>query len=245
MVLGIIRTSTIYQEIQSQKDELEKFIQNDTSEEYVIIGKQGASAIKLDDAYLENLQQVYDYINTGNVTCIYAFALDRIGRNEEVMMKFKNTLIEKKIQLKIMNPTLYLLDSNGLVNSGMEIAFSLFITMAKQEMLTKKARFIRGKARNGREGKYIGGFVPFGYYIDDDGYYRINEKEAELVRWIYTTYAEGEHQHKGQKKPEKVEKRKGKNQKPQRKNQKQRKNKESKQTVKEQCKSCSFFYAYS
>ena len=191
MVLGIIRTSTIYQEIQSQKDELEKFIQNDTSEEYVIIGKQGASAIKLDDAYLENLQQVYDYINTGNVTCIYAFALDRIGRNEEVMMKFKNTLIEKKIQLKIMNPTLYLLDSNGLVNSGMEIAFSLFITMAKQEMLTKKARFIRGKARNGREGKYIGGFVPFGYYIDDNGYYRINEKEAELVRWIYTTYAEG------------------------------------------------------
>jgi len=191
MVLGIIRTSTIYQEIQSQKDELENFIKHDTNEDYLIIGKQGASAIKLDDAYKENLEKVYELINTGNVTCIYAFALDRIGRNEEVMMKFKNTLIKKKIQLKIMNPTLYLLDSNGSVNSGMEIAFSLFITMAKQEMETKKARFIRGKSRNGREGKYIGGFIPYGYYIDDDGYYRINEKEAEIVRWVYTTYAEG------------------------------------------------------
>lgn len=50
MVLGIIRTSTIYQEIQSQKDELEKFIQNDTSEDYVIIGKQGASAQRAEKA---------------------------------------------------------------------------------------------------------------------------------------------------------------------------------------------------
>ena len=191
MVLGIIRTSTIYQEIQSQRDELENFIKQDTNEDYLIIGKQGASAIKLDDAYKENLEKVYELINAGNVTCIYAFALDRIGRNEEVMMKFKNTLIEKKIQLKIMNPTLYLLDSNGSVNSGMEIAFSLFITMAKQEMETKKARFVRGKRRNGKEGKYIGGYIPFGYYIDEDGYYRVNEEEAKIVRWVYTTYAEG------------------------------------------------------
>ena len=191
MVLGIIRTSTIYQEIQSQKDELENFIKQDTNEDYIIIGKQGASAIKLDDAYKENLEKVYEYINTGNVTCIYAFALDRIGRNEEVMMKFKNTLIKKKIQLKIMNPTLYLLDSNGMVNSGMEIAFSLFITMAKQEMETKKARFNRGKNRNAKEGKYNGGYIPYGYYVDDAGYFRIKEDEANIIRWIYTTYAEG------------------------------------------------------
>jgi len=37
MVLGIIRTSTIYQEIQSQKDELENFIKHDTNEDYLII----------------------------------------------------------------------------------------------------------------------------------------------------------------------------------------------------------------
>lgn len=193
--VGIIRTSTSRQEVETQKNELYNFMISDgcKKEDIVIIGEAGASAIKLDDRYMANMDKVYDLINSGEVDCIYSWALDRIGRNEEFMVKFKNVCIDKKIQLKIQVPTMTLLNPDGTVNSGMEITFSLYITMAKQEMEGKKARFDRGKSRNDAEGKYNGGFIPYGYYVDENGYFTVDPEKADVVRLIFQLYASGKY----------------------------------------------------
>lgn len=57
-----------------------------------IIGKCGASAIKLDDAYMENLNELYGRIESGDVAVVYAWAIDRIGRDEVVLMQLKKPL---------------------------------------------------------------------------------------------------------------------------------------------------------
>ena len=64
-VIAIIRTSTIQQEIESQKQEVLAMALADgySEKEIVVIGKQGASAIKVDEAYKENMYQVYNLIN--------------------------------------------------------------------------------------------------------------------------------------------------------------------------------------
>lgn len=190
----IIRTSTDRQEVESQRKVVTEYAIRDgfSPEDLIIIGEAGASAIKLDDAYLRNMSAINSLISSESVSCVYAFALDRIGRNDEVLVKFKNSLISHKIQLKIINPTLQLLNEDGSVNSGMELALSLFITLSKQEMENKKARFLRGKNRNREEGKFNGGgILPFGYSVDSNGHFVINEEQAEVIRLMFNLYATG------------------------------------------------------
>lgn len=195
-VLGIVRISTVKQELEAQRAELVDFIKSDgyTDDDIKLIEGEGASAIKLDDYYLSNMEKVKEYIEMGGIECVYAWAIDRIGRDEEFLMGFKKFLVAHKVNLKIKNPNLFLYDRNGEINGGMELAFSLFSTMAKQEMEQKKARFTRSKKRNSEQGRWNGGeYIKFGYYVDDNGFFQIDEKEADLVRKVFEMYATGEH----------------------------------------------------
>lgn len=193
-VVIIVRTSTVRQEIDSQREEVIKYAMADgyTLDEIEVIGDAGSSAIKLDERYLENINKVYRVIEaTSTIECVYAWAIDRIGRKEELLMNFKNFLIAKKVNLKIKNPSLYLLEPDGRVNSGAELAFSLFATMAKQEMEQKKERFKRAKTRNQKEGKFNGGAeTRFGYSVEN-GYFVINKEESDIVRLIFEEYSTG------------------------------------------------------
>ena len=190
----IVRTSTVRQEIDSQREEVIKYAMADgySFEELVVIGDAGSSAIKLDERYLENIEKVYRVIETTpTIECVYAWAIDRIGRREELLMTFKNFLIARKVNLKIKNPNLYLLEADGRVNAGAELAFSLFTTMAKQEMEQKNERFKRAKARNHKEGKFNGGAeTRYGYSVVN-GYFVINREEADIVRLIFEEYSTG------------------------------------------------------
>lgn len=193
-VIVIIRESTIRQEIESQKAEIVNYVLSEgyTASEIEVVGESGLSAIKMDDSYLRALKKVYSIIETTpTIECVYAWAIDRIGRNEEILMNFKNFLINKQINLKIKNPNLSLLNDDGTINYGMELAFSLFSTMSKQEMEQKKERFRRAKARNTMEGKFNGGAeVRFGYSVEN-GYFVINKEESDIVRLIFEEYSTG------------------------------------------------------
>lgn len=190
----ICRTSTSRQEIDSQIKETKEFAIADGCDEndIVLLAKHGASAIKIDKAYQENMQRVYREIEAGGVGCVYAWALDRIGRNEVVMMQFKEFLVKHGVQLKIKNPALVLLNSDGTVNSGMEIAFTLYITLAKQEMEQKKARFERARKAKQAVGQFVGGRVLFGYMTDANGYLVENPETAPIVREAFHLYSTGE-----------------------------------------------------
>ena len=194
-VIALIRTSTKSQEVDSQKQELINYIKADDINEsdIIVVGQAGASAIKVDEAYKRNLEEVYRLIDEGNIKAVYAWAVDRIGRNEEILLAFKNKLVANKVQLIIKNPNLRLLEEDGTINSGIEIAFSLFATMAKQEMENKKVRFKRAKKRNALQGKYNGGRVHFGYCVNANGKIDVNDEEAKILRDLFTLYSSGEY----------------------------------------------------
>lgn len=193
----LIRTSTVKQEIESQKAEISEYAKTFGYSDFKVIGDSGASAIKLDTLYLKNIEEVYSSIEKDpTINCVFAWAIDRIGRNEEVLMHFKNFMINHKVQLVIKNPNLILLNSDGSVNTGVELAFSLFATMAKQEMEMKQARFKRAKTRLKAQGKFAGGSVKYGYsvmpdgtiYLDPscDGYACISDIFNEYVKGNYS-----------------------------------------------------------
>ena len=189
----IIRTSTDKQEIMSQRKEVLSMALADgyAEDDIIVIGKQGASAIKLDDAYMENLRLFYETAEREDVGCVYCWALDRVGRKERILMEFKEFLLEHKLQFKIKTPSLTLLNDDGSVNAGIELAISLFATLAKQEMEQKLARFRRAKQRNREVGRYQGGRVLFGYKVNKDGFFEPHETNAGIVRSLFREYAEG------------------------------------------------------
>ena len=87
-----------------------------------------------------------------------------------------------------------LLNSDGTVNAGMELAFSLFATMSKQEMIEKKARFKRTKMANAAKGKYTGGNTrKYGFAIDEKGYFVEHPEEGYIVKLIFDLYSTGKY----------------------------------------------------
>lgn len=55
-----------------------------------------------------------------------------------------------------------------------------------------KQKVIRGQYDNALQGKAIGGRVPFGYKLDENGKYIYDEEKTPIVREIFTRYASGE-----------------------------------------------------
>ena len=192
-IIILVRISTTRQEIETQRKELVELAVSDkyNKEDIIVIEGVGASAIKLNDIYLEEMQQLYKTIEENEIAAVYAWEISRIGRNEEILMKFKNFLIERKIQLVIKNPSLRLLNNDGSVNNGIELAFSLFATMSKQEMQIKQERFKRAKARNKAEGKYNGGKIKLGYRLDSNKHFIEDTEKAQLVRDMFDWYING------------------------------------------------------
>ena len=190
----LVRISTTRQEITTQTKELVDYAIADgyNKSDLIIIEGVGASAIKLNDVYLAEIDNLYNTIqNDTSINAVYAWEISRIGRNEEKLMQIKNFLIAHKVQLVIKNPSLRLLNNDGSVNNGVELAFSLFATMSKQEMEIKKDRFARAKARNKAEGKYNGGKIKLGYKLDDNKYFIIDEEKAQVVRECFDLYLNG------------------------------------------------------
>lgn len=190
----LVRISTTRQEITTQTKELVDYAIADgyKQSDLIIIEGVGASAIKLNDVYLAEIDNLYNTIQSDkSINAVYAWEISRIGRNEEKLMQIKNFLIAHKIQLVIKNPSLRLLNNDGSVNNGVELAFSLFATMSKQEMEIKKDRFARAKARNKAEGKYNGGKIKLGYKLDSNKYFIVDEEKAQVVRECFDWYLNG------------------------------------------------------
>lgn len=191
--LIMIRVSTVAQSIEDQHREMEVFCKGEGYDELVFVEDKGASAIKLNESYRLMISQVKEEIeNDPTISCFAVWELSRAFRNELVFQEVKQFLVERRIQFLVKNPYLKLLNPDGSVNSGMEIAVTLMATLAKQEMELKKERFKRAKDAMRKQGKYTGGpIIKFGYRVDDKGYIVIDEEDSKLVRLIFEMYATG------------------------------------------------------
>lgn len=191
------RVSTFAQEFETQKKDLIEMASKDgfAKENQIIIGSAGASAIKLNDIYMNEVNELINTINSDdNVTTIYVWEISRLARNELAFYKMKNEIMNNNLQLIINTPSLRLLNDDGTVNHGNELAINIMVTLAKQEMEVKKERFKRGKIQKASLGKWVGGKLSYGYTINETKHIVINETEAQYVRYIFQSYINGKSQ---------------------------------------------------
>lgn len=195
-ILVWLRVSTETQELVNQKNEMRDFVKSMGYDENNIIYVEGigASAIKINDEYVQMYNEVKKYIDNKEICAVAVWAVNRLARDEEWFVKFKKMFIENKVQFLVKNPTLALLNPDGSVNAGSELALSLFSTMAKQEMEEKKEKFKRTKKAYAKQGKYIGGRTKkFGYKLDENNFFVEDENDGEIVKVAFQLYSTGEY----------------------------------------------------
>ena len=194
-ILAVIRTSTIRQEIQAQKQDLIKFCCSKGFKETDIIFVEGfgASARKRNDKYLQMLNDIKASIELNHIKFVAVWHLNRLGRTEENLSALKEYFEENKIQVYIKNPSLTLFNDDGTLNNGTSMAWTIFAMMIKFETIELMEKLSRGRIYKKEQKKYIGGRVLYGYLVNEYGYFKIDEKESEVVRFIFDCYVSGKY----------------------------------------------------
>lgn len=190
--IGLIRVSTISQDLQQQTNEVKLAMQKDGySEDDIILIEDKESAVKLTEEERQGLNTMKQYIETDHtINCVYVYELSRLSRRPEVLYSIRNYLVEKKIQLVVLKPLMKLLDGDRISESA-SIMFAIFGAMAEQEGYIRKERMARGKKQKQSLGKWTGGPLSLGYKVGEDNMIVVDEKKAKIVRYIFNEYASG------------------------------------------------------
>ena len=195
-ILCIVRASTEQQETESQKKELVEYCQKlgFAVDEMEFIEVAGASARKLNDKYIQMLEDIKTTLLSSNtIKSVAIWHLNRLGRVESKLHEMKEFFVNNKIQVYCKNPSFRLLDDNGNEDATGGLAFSVFASMVKLDTDEMFAKMQRGRNRNKELGIYYGGKIKFGYTLDETNHFIINPEEANVVRHIFEMYASGKY----------------------------------------------------
>lgn len=170
-IIILARVSTSPQDIESQTSDLKREANRlGYDDKHQIIIETVESAIKLDEEQRLGLNKMKHYIETDkNVDCVICWEPSRLARRQKVLYSITDYLFQHKIQLFILNPRIkFLTDDRTQIDTNANIVFSLFATLAENEMMIKKERFQREKNKMRQAGQKFAGSVIFGYMKDKD-----------------------------------------------------------------------------
>ena len=167
--------------LDAQKDKLRKYadFQNMTiAGEYSDEGKSGKNV----DGRPEFLQMLQD-IESGkdHVSFVLVFKLSRFGRNAADVLTSLQRMQDFGVNLICVEDGI---DSSK--DSG-KLMISVLSAVSEIERENILVQTMEGRRQKAREGKWNGGFAPYGYKLEE-GQLFINEEEAEVVRIIFDKY---------------------------------------------------------
>lgn len=189
--IALIRVSTESQDLQQQTEVVIKQMMEDGyRREDIICIENKESGVLLSEEERIGLTRMKECIKKDpDINSVYVFEVSRLSRNQDVIYSVRKFLIDHQIQLVVLNPKMTLFDKNGNLDPSTNLVFGVFSALSEQEGYLRKERVMRGRRKCVREGKWIGGYIPFGYKVGEDNKIVINEEEAIIVRKIFERYS--------------------------------------------------------
>ncbi|KXZ40051.1 site-specific DNA recombinase [Alkalithermobacter thermoalcaliphilus JW-YL-7 = DSM 7308] len=132
------------------------------------------------------IQLIEDAINKKFDTLLI-YKLDRLGRSARVTLNSIYQLEQLGVQIKSMTEPFDTSNPSG------RFMITMLAGVADLERETILERMWHGANRAAREGKWLGGIVPYGYIVDSQGYLVVNDErigdlemsEKEVVQLIF------------------------------------------------------------
>lgn len=127
--------------------------------------------------------QMMDDIMSGKdgVSYVLVFKLSRFGRNAADVLSTLQTMQDFGVNLICVE------DGIDSSKDAGKLMISVLSAVAEIERENIRVQTMEGRIQKAREGKWNGGFAPYGYKLVD-GCLEINEEEAEAIRLIFDQY---------------------------------------------------------
>ena len=168
--------------LDAQKDKLHKYADYQDmiiAGEYSDEGKSGKSV-----EGRPQFQQMLQDIETGkdNIDFVLVFKLSRFGRNAADVLSSLQRMQDFGVNLICVE------DGIDSSKDAGKLMISVLSAVAEIERENILVQTMEGRRQKAREGKWNGGFAPYGYQLIN-GELHIAEDEAEVIRIIYDKFA--------------------------------------------------------
>jgi site-specific DNA recombinase len=132
-----------------------------------------------------SLDAAMRYLEQSGFEILLVHALDRMARDAYIRETLEREFEARGAAVE------YVLGNYDESAEG-EVRKDLDATFAKWENAKRVERCNRGKCGKANSGKFVAGRTPYGYDMDPEslGGLAVNEKEAEVVQWIFHLYVE-------------------------------------------------------
>lgn len=167
--------------LDAQKSRIKAFADYNDYEivrEYEDAGKSGKSI----EGRIQ-FNQMMDDIKSGKdgVSFVLVFKLSRFGRNAADVLSTLQVMQDFGVNLICVE------DGIDSSKDAGKLMISVLSAVAEIERENIRVQTMEGRIQKAREGKWNGGFAPYGYQLVD-GELQINEEEAAAIRVIFDRY---------------------------------------------------------
>lgn len=146
--------------------------------EYEDAGKSGKSI----EGRLEFNRMMEDIrASKGGVSYVLVFKLSRFGRNAADVLSTLQIMQDFGVNLICVE------DGIDSSKDAGKLMISVLSAVAEIERENIRVQTMEGRIQKAREGKWNGGFAPYGYTLEKGALY-INEEEAQAIRIIFDKY---------------------------------------------------------
>ncbi len=167
--------------LNAQRDKLKKyaeFQEMTIAGEYSDEGKSGKS-VEGRPQFMQMLRDIED--SKDDVDFVLVFKLSRFGRNAADVLNSLQRMQDFGVNLICVE--------DGIASSkdAGKLMISVLSAVAEIERENILVQTMEGRKQKAREGKWNGGFAPYGYKLKN-GELLIAEDEADIIRLIYDKY---------------------------------------------------------
>lgn len=113
---------------------------------------------------------------------ILVWKIDRFGR--DTLSGLSAVELLRKYDIEILSVT----EPFDLNTPTGRFQFITYLNMAELERNNILDRMFLGATRAAKKGKWLGGIVPYGYFVNKEGYLEINEAESKVIKKIFDMY---------------------------------------------------------
>ena len=184
------RVSTLSQDLTQQTEVvINEAIRFGYDKKNIIIIEDKESAVLLSEEERNGLNTLKYHVETDkSIDCVFVYEVSRISRKPKIVYSIRDYLIERKIQLIVMNPYCKVMNDDGTLSETSNILFGIFATMAENEGYIRKARLNRGRMKKKAMKKFFGHGLRFGYDIDEDDNYIPHTINSKKVIEVFERY---------------------------------------------------------
>ena len=186
-VAGYIRVSQERQArngygLEAQETDIRRFAEYKGWQPVELYREEGVSGYKRDRPALERL--VAD-AKAGQFHTVIFPSIDRTGRSVKDVIEIDTELRAAGVSIVFLREGIDTSTPTG------QLFRNIMASVAEFEGRLIYERLSKGKRRKKANGGYTGGWLPYGYWRDEDGTVKVVQKEAKVVKRIFEWAIEG------------------------------------------------------